>query len=186
MNEKFMDEVMGFLNSYEEASKNEYIVKGDTTILLIGNMVEVLIDTDDLERVRDEKYTWKVHTDGKGKVYVSREKRIDGKRSVELLHRFIMNNPEGLVIDHLNHDTLDNRKSNLRAITHAENMQNRKGAARNSRSGIRGVTPHKKTGKWQAQVGVDGEVIYLGLYDDVKEAEKAVIAAREKYMPFAK
>jgi hypothetical protein len=56
-----------------------------------------------------------------------------------LLHRVIMAAPAGMSVDHINHDTLDNTRANLRVCTHKENQNNRRGAQRNSTTGVRGV-----------------------------------------------
>ena len=63
------------------------------------------------------------------------------------LHRYLMDAQSGTYVDHINHDTLDNRKSNLRIVTNQVNNANRAGAYNTSRTGIRGVSVHKGNGK---------------------------------------
>lgn len=98
---------------------NEYIIKNDTTILLITNTFnttrEVLIDTEDIDLVK--KYKWRILPTN---YVVGSLKRKQFK-----LHRVVMNCPADMVVDHINHDTLDNRKQNLRICTNAENQQNK-------------------------------------------------------------
>lgn len=73
-----------------------------------------------------------------GKIYVSRVKSnhqyyfylMNDKR--QYIHRVIMNAPKGMVVDHINHNTLDNRKSNLRVVTNSENLRNSYNAATDS------------------------------------------------------
>lgn len=72
---------------------------------------------DDIDYEKVSKHTW-YYTGGYAQAVID-DKKIG-------MHRYIMNTPKGLVTDHLNHDTLDNRRSNLRICTHAENMANRK------------------------------------------------------------
>lgn len=99
----------------------------------------------------------------------------DGKRTFRLvyLHRLIMNAPKGKQVDHINGDTLDNRKSNLRVVTRSLNQHNRKISCRNQ-SGATGVYWHKQRSKWHAQVMVDRKKKSLGLFDEVLEATGAV------------
>ncbi len=75
-----------------------------------------LIDADDLPAVSTRK--WYASKTPWGNFYA-------GSRGVSL-HRFLMNPPNGMEVDHINRDTLDNRRSNLRIVTHAENMKNGK------------------------------------------------------------
>lgn len=103
-----------------------------------------------------------------------------------LLHRLIMDSPKELVVDHINHDTLDNRKSNLRLVTHAENGQNRAGAASHSETMIRGVSWCKAANKWRAQVRLHGKIHYLGVYSDLHEASVVVSQWRAQHMPFSR
>lgn len=86
-------------------------------------------------------------------------------------------------VDHIHHDTLDNRKSELRKVTPAENAQNRK-VRTDSSTGFPGVTWHKATGKWYARIGKDGKRIDLGCYSDIEEAIQARKDAEKEYFDY--
>lgn len=92
-----------------------------------------------------------------------------------------MNPSKDEVIDHINHNTLDNREINLRKCTIKENNENRKGAKRTNSSNIRGVSFSKKQKKWIARIGVNYKNIWLGSFEDIKDAENTVIKARKEY-----
>ncbi len=114
-----------------------------------------LVDDEDFEWLNT--FSWHF-----GKRYAVRKEK--GK-SV-FMHKQIMG--ASGIIDHINGNNLDNRKSNLRPATHAENMRNRKMQSNNT-SGFRGV--HKiKGGYWQAQIKINGIQKYLGIYRTPKEA----------------
>jgi len=110
--------------------------------------------------------------------------RRDGNRVV-LMHRAIMNAPEGAVVDHINHNSLNNRRGNLRLCTQKQNSRsagpNRRGSSR-----FKGVYFLKRTGKWLATIGYHGKTIHLGSFDDEIEAAKAYDRkARELFGEFA-
>jgi hypothetical protein len=112
---------------------------------------------------------WKWYCDGGG--YARRNSpRGDGKRVAILMHRFILDAPKGVEIDHRNRDTLDNRKSNLRLCNREENCRNKKKHS-NNRSGYKGVSRHND-GRWQAEISVSGQKKYLGRFDTKEEAAK--------------
>lgn len=77
-----------------------------------------------------------------------------------------------LQVDHLNGNRSDNRPCNLRLANCSDQMRNRARPSNNT-SGKHGVTLHKKSGKWQAQIGVDGKSIYLGLFESIDQAADA-------------
>jgi hypothetical protein len=79
-------------------------------------------------------------------------------------------------IDHINGDAEDNRLSNLREVSHFENMVNRKKPKHNL-SGQIGVCLHKQTGKWRAYITKNGRQVSLGLFASVEEASAARRAA---------
>jgi hypothetical protein len=96
------------------------------------------------------------------------------------LHRYIMqvDSPEETV-DHINHDTTDNRKANLRVLPTVLNTKNRNGKNKNNKSGYRNVSWNGN--QWIVQLQVDGKNTCLGKFDDVHEAGKFASEMRIKY-----
>lgn len=86
-------------------------------------------------------------------------------------------------IDHINGDGTDNRISNLRECTNAENQQNMKRAQANNRSGLLGVTA--SDGRWRARICVTGRIHELGMYSTPQEAHAAYLKAKAAIHPFS-
>lgn len=171
--------------------KNNYEIRGNVTAIFIDSpkygLFETLISTSKLVKAREFsawRLYWKESTQS---FYVIANSSTKGKRKRETiyLHRLVIGAASGLEVDHEDHDTLNNTDTNLREVTHSQNQQNRKGAARNSKSGIRGVIWRPKDKKWRAQIKKGGKVMYFGEYKTIEEAEAVVIAARKEYMPFS-
>ena len=123
-----------------------------------------LIDDDDFERVN--KIKWQVM-----KSRVGYYAQSAGKNKTVLMHRFIMKTPKNMVCDHINHNTLDNRKSNLRNCTRSQNQMNRKTAK--NKLGLKGVDYHAQNGKYRAQIQLFGKKIHIGYFDTKEEATEA-------------
>lgn len=134
-----------------------------------------LVDDDDFEELN--KYHWQF-ADSRATAYGGVGE--DGKKKRIYMHRLVTNCPKGMQVDHINHNMLDNRKSNLRICTHKENMMNRP-KVKNNTSGYTGVTWHKQWKKWMASISVNGGKIHLGYFSDKEEAAKAFKAAAKKY-----
>jgi hypothetical protein len=99
------------------------------------------------------------------------------------LHRIIMQAPPGMLVDHINGDTFDNRRANLRICTSAENARNSRG--KNGISGFKGVYPANS--RWSAVINVDGRQIYLGVFASKEKAARAYDrAAIEHHGEFAR
>lgn len=161
--------------------KNKYIIKDDYAIVYYKNRnkqeFEILIDLDDFKNLYQTSTGFNVLLKEGNRKYV----RINGFNSkFVLLHRFIMDCPEDKIVDHINHNTLDNRKSNLKVVTVSENAQNIK-LRKNSKSGIKNVCWVKEVNKWKASLKLNGKTIILGYFDNIKDAEKAAIEGRKKY-----
>ena len=96
------------------------------------------------------------------------------------MHREIMNPPDGYVVDHINHDTLDNRRCNLRVCTSSQNAMNAR-VPKNSTSGVTGVGWNKDKTKWVARIAIDGCRVLLGYFSNKQDAINARKEAEEKY-----
>ena len=149
-------------------SKNEIIEYEDYAEIILYDKnneekARTFIDLDDIDKVKD--YKWCILNNSG---YVSTTVNGTNIR----LHRFIMDCPDDLVVDHINHNRLDNRKSNLRICTQQQNNMNKK---------CIGVTYHKQTSKWIAQINYNYEHIYLGCFDTKEEAIEARKQAEIKY-----
>lgn len=75
-------------------------------------------------------------------------------------------------IDHINGIRNDNRLINLRDVTRSVNLQNLKKCYSNNKSGLLGVSWNKKANKWQASIGLNGKLIYIGMFNDKYDAHK--------------
>lgn len=121
-----------------------------------------MVDPADYEWLKD--YKWHAIKVA-GNYYACRK---EGGKSI-LMHREIMKPREGEVVDHKNHEGLDNHRHNLRNCTQQENVWNSRPCG--ARSGFKGVTPHRD--KWAAKVKYKGKTYRLGDYDDPVEAARA-------------
>lgn len=111
---------------------------------------------------------WKWYFSGRYAVRTPHKQR-GGK--VIRMHRVITKAHEGVEVDHINGNKLDNRLTNLRLCTHKENGKNAKLSKRNT-SGYKGVS-RASPNRWVARIRVDGELIILGHYENIKEAARA-------------
>lgn len=83
-------------------------------------------------------------------------------------------------VDHINGKRADNRWSNLRDVTRAQNQQNRRGASANSSSGLLGVSFERQRGNWKAHISVDGRKKNLGRYATAEEAYAVYLRAKRE------
>jgi hypothetical protein len=146
-------------------------LKGKTMIIKIGKY-QIIIDKEEYWRIR--KYSYRPH---------SRRDRIYFRRSninTYYLHREIMNTPKGMEVDHINGNTFDCRKINMRNCTHTENTRNHN-MQKNNTSGYKSVYWRKDRKKWVAKIRVNKKQIYIGSYINAKDAYIAYCKVAKNY-----
>jgi hypothetical protein len=131
-----------------------------------------LVDDEDYDRIASFK--WYVSLQ-KTSTYANRDTCESGKRTTVSMHRFIMQPPKGMRVDHINGDGLDNRKANIRVCTPGENLCNQRRIR--GLSAFKGVSYWTHGLRWRAQICVDGRRIFLGSFPDEPSAATAYDAA---------
>jgi hypothetical protein len=145
-------------------------------IIRLPSGQEVLVDAADYEKIAP--YSWRVMGTGVGGMVKAR--RV-------YLHRFILNAPPGVQVDHANRNTLDNRRENLRLCTASQNCANKEKPRRPTFSIYKGVYREKRGKPWRAQIGIRGQRVYLGTFATEREAAMAYdSAARAEFGEFAR
>jgi hypothetical protein len=140
-----------------------------------------LIDDEDFEFLSSLKW-YATKTDKHYYAYRGAHHRKD----VMIMHRVIMNCPSGLVVDHIDGNTLNNQKINLRICSRSQNSMN-KNVDIDSGSGFKGVSWSKGDGKWRARIRLNGKSIWLGNFCSADEAARAYDnAAKKLFGEFAK
>lgn len=127
-----------------------------------------IVDDEDFEEMNKFKwYAQKIRKD----YYACRTPHLkmeDGKqiKKTILMHRAIINCKKGLIVDHINHDSLDNRKENLRIVSNRQNLQNLKKSGTSKYPGVRWRADRKR---WVSTIYINGKVEYLGSSPNEKE-----------------
>ena len=146
-------------------------------ILLTQDKI-ALIDDKDFPLISE--YKWRA-CKNRDTYYAMAHIRKNGKRTGLLMHRLILNAPKEMETDHINHNGLDNRRSNLRFATNQQNSFNQKiNKKKSSSSEYKGVSWNKRDKKWYAQIYIDYKLHYLGYFDDEQDAALAYNEAAKK------
>lgn len=143
----------------------------------LNNEKFVTVDDDDFESL--SKHNWQFCLSHGEKGYARRKITVNSKRVLIIMHRVITNCPSGMEVDHINGDTLDNRKQNLRICTRQENAQNI-GRHKDSGNLHLGVYWNKLERKWKAGITSDYKHIHLGTFSTMEEAMAARKIAEKK------
>jgi len=157
---------------------NVYEVDGDVAAVVLAGNRRGLLDIADLARVRH--YRWFARK-AKSTYYVTtRVRTADGRVCGLDMHRLLMNPPDGLVVDHISTDGLDNRRANLRLATTAQNNLNSR-VRRDCVSGLKGAFYDKRSDTYYSRIKVDGCYKWLGSFATAEEAAEAYAKASAMY-----
>lgn len=146
---------------------NEIIIKKNYAIIKIlcqGKNYNCLIDKEDIDIIKP--YYWHLRIDKRHPnctPYVESIKFINKKRIRIHLHRLIMECPQNMVVDHINHNGLDNRKENLRICNQKTNTRNRKTSSH--------INYVKRDDIYNVSFYINGKAKYLCYTRDIKEAK---------------
>lgn len=148
-------------------------------LIQLTNGKSTKVDNQDF--VKHNMFKWRSSKQGRTKGYfiASREIKENGK-SVQLkLHRVIVGAKKGQYVDHINQDSLDNRRENLRICTNSENLRNR-GKQSNNTSGFKGVSWNKNANKFSVRISVNGNDRFYGYFSDAKKAARVYNSLAKK------
>jgi hypothetical protein len=137
-----------------------------TQSIPLGKAAVALVDDADYDHLKS--IAWFVNKDRYAVGFVPTNSRFQ----LTYMHRLILNAQTGELVDHINGNTLDNRRENLRLVTSLQNHHNR-GLSSLSTTGLKGVGWHKHAGKYQARIGYKGLRCHLGFFDDPETAALA-------------
>lgn len=133
-----------------------------------------LVDDGDYEMLM--KWCWYFTSTG----YAANKGGVDRGRIV-YMHRYIVDCPEGMVVDHIDGDKLNNHRGNLRIVTASQNLMNTKRLRKGAKSVFKGVSAASTKGKWRAYIKAYGKYEHLGHFNTEEEAAIAYDAAALKY-----
>lgn len=147
--------------------------------IYLGERKWALVDVRDYYWLKS--YRWILFGNESG-LYAARTRLVGPKKTVIVrMHREIMGEPKGYLVDHKNRNSLDNRRDNLRRATHSQNACNRSKRKTKTTSRYIGVYFQKSAGKWATFIRNKGKKTWLGYYVNEVEAAKAYDAAARKY-----
>ncbi|MDO8725632.1 MAG: AP2 domain-containing protein [Candidatus Methanoperedens sp.] len=127
------------------------------------------VSPEDLDKVKDYKWSF-CNGYALTTIYIPYKKTIR-------MHRLIIDSPNGVYVDHINRDTLDNRRSNLRLATPSQSRANTSGQRTRHISKYKGVRYYSRTKRWVSSICANRKRIFLGSYDLQEDAARAYDSA---------
>ncbi len=148
-----------------------------TKEIQLSNGGVALVDDEDFEEMN--KIRWfHFQTNGNTYAITKLQDKQTKQRKTKYMHRLVLGAPSHMQVDHINHNGLDNRKSNLRLCTNKENQRNRR-VQKNNKLGVSGVW--RSGNKYGVSISVDGNRKHIGLFDTLEQATQSRKEAESKY-----
>ena len=138
----------------------------------LGQGLSTLVDDEDYELL--SRFKWRIVESG------GNSKSMYAVATIRL-HRLIVACPNDMMIDHINGNPLDNRKSNLRICSNSENQQNT--SSRGGSSQYKNVSYSKRYDKWFAKFRFNGKEHFCGYHDTEEQARESVLKKRREICP---
>lgn len=157
-------------------TKRKIRIEGDIAYVPLTQGYEAVIDASDVAIVK--AYTWKATVDTR-RVYATTNVGGRENKTGMRMHRLIMDAPDGVDVDHIDHNGINNRRNNMRLCTRSENLQNQRKRIDNT-SGFKGVHYYKRTGRWRAYIMLEGKERHLGYFDTPELAYDAYCTASKE------
>jgi hypothetical protein len=143
-----------------------------------------IVDPEDYDRLAG--YKWFAMRSRRGFYAIRMVTTKNGRRKKIRMHRQILNAPADKLVDHINHNGLDNRRANLRIVTNMQNSWNKRKQKGDYSSRYKGVSWARRIGKWHTEIYCNGSKIFIGYFDDQVAAAKAYDAkAADLYGEYA-
>lgn len=155
--------------------KNEIIKDGNTLIIKTNNGTEIKADVSDYDKLKS--IHWRINSNGYA-IGTHNKKNVS-------MSRFIMDYIGRLIVDHINGDRLDNRRSNLRIVTHTQNSLNRS-SHKGSSSQYIGVSYYNRLKKWVSRATINGKEVHLGSFDTELEAAQVRETKIKELSPYSR
>lgn len=144
--------------------------------IILPSNHSLLIDRADYPLVA--RHQWHVHR-GRNTWYAVREDHTHGYRKIVRLHRYLLNPPKHKEVDHINGNGLDNRRSNLRIVTRAQNARNIPSKLHSSK--YKGVSFNQYTQRWECRIQTNNKFKFLGRFDSERKAAQMYDLASSKF-----
>lgn len=147
----------------------------------LGRGLYALVDEEDYERVM--QHVWNAGRKTGRTHYASTHTKMQAGNI--LMHRFILNPPADMAVDHINGDGLDNRKCNLRICMNTDNLKNSRPMRNKKYSKYKGVGYHLRDSLWKATLVKDGRAFARYFKSEIEAAMAYDMMAREKFGEYA-
>lgn len=161
--------------------KNSYEMVGNDCFINLQHGHITVIDKSDFQIANSVSGKWYASYNRHTKSwYCVCNVPTEGKRTIARLNRLVAGASKiSEIVDHVDHNTLNNTRSNIRIVSNRENLQNQIRAHVNNETGMLGVNQIAQTGRYRAMININGKSVHVGMFDTAKAAHEAYMSAKK-------